>query len=215
VAPAANNYGVWADGVTGDESEQLLGRWLTRRQARDRVVLATKAGAKSAPGRGRSWPANAEGLAAPTVRAALEHSLRRLGTEHVDLFYAHIDDQATPLAETVGAFAGLIEQGKATVAGASNYRYPRLRQARDLAAARQLPPYRVLQQRHSYLRPGPGAACSAAATAARTGRCPPNTTTPAPPAAAPPSRRWLTTSASPATRSCWPGCWPRLRRSPR
>src|ERR1700761_9828251 len=48
----ANNYGVWADGRTGDESERLLGRWLTSRRARDRVVLATKAGAKAVPAPG-------------------------------------------------------------------------------------------------------------------------------------------------------------------
>jgi aryl-alcohol dehydrogenase-like predicted oxidoreductase len=108
----ANNYGVWAGGRTGDESERLPGRWLDRRRARDRVVLATKAGAKAVPARGPSWPANAEGLA---------------------------------------------DQGKAALAGASNYAVARLREARDLAAARGLPPYRVLQQRHSYLRPRPGA----------------------------------------------------------
>src|SRR6201996_3139221 len=153
----ANNYGVRAGGRTGDESERLLGRWLESRRARDRVVLATKAGARAIPARGPSWPANAEGLAAPTVRAALDDSLRRLGTDQVDLYYAHIDDRAAPLAETVAVFAELVGQGKAALAGASNHGAARLRQARDLAAAQGLPPYRVLQQRHSYLRPRPEA----------------------------------------------------------
>jgi aryl-alcohol dehydrogenase-like predicted oxidoreductase len=149
----SNNYACWVAGATGDESELVLGRWLADRRIRDQVVLATKVGARPSPERG----AAREGLAARTVRAGIEGSLRRLGTDYVDLYYAHIADPTTPPAETVAAFSALVTEGRATMVGCSNHPVDLLRQERSLAADAGLVPYRVIQQRHTYLRPRPGA----------------------------------------------------------
>ncbi|MDN3353152.1 aldo/keto reductase [Actinomadura sp. DC4] len=142
----ADNYACWEEGATGHESEQVLGRWLADRKLRDQVVLATKVGARPC-GTGR------EGLAARTVRSGIEGSLRRLGTDHVDLYYAHIADPGTPQEETVAAFSALVTEGRTRMLGCSNHSVGELRRARTLAADEGLAPYRVIQQRHSYLRP--------------------------------------------------------------
>ncbi|MFJ9413383.1 aldo/keto reductase [Streptomyces sp. NPDC101227] len=149
----ANNYACWVPGATGDESELLLGRWLRSRGAAGRTVLATKGGARPDPARGDRWPANAEGLAGPALRAALEGSLRRLGTDRVDLYYAAVDDRRVPLAETVEALAGLVLDGRAGALGVSNHPTWRLAEARRAAAGRGLPGFRAVQQRHTYLHP--------------------------------------------------------------
>ncbi|MBY8853190.1 aldo/keto reductase, partial [Saccharothrix sp. MB29] len=85
----ANNYVFW-DGGTGDESEEVVGRWLAARGNRDEVVVATKVGARPrTPGTGLE---NAEGLAGDVVRSAAEASLKRLGTDRIDLYYSHVED---------------------------------------------------------------------------------------------------------------------------
>ncbi len=153
----SNNYACWVTGATGDESELVLGRWLASRKIRDQVVLATKVGARPSPERGAAWPGNSEGLAARTVRTGIEASLRRLGTDHVDLHYAHIVDPGTPLEETVAAFSALVTEGRTRLVGGSNHPVGVLRRARSLASGAGLAPFRVIQQRHTYLRPRPGA----------------------------------------------------------
>jgi aryl-alcohol dehydrogenase-like predicted oxidoreductase len=153
----SNNYACWVEGATGDESEQVLGGWLADRKIRDQVVLATKVGARPSPERGAEWPGNSEGLAARTVQAGIEGSLRRLGTDHVDLYYAHIPDPDTPLEESVTTFSALVAKGQTGMVGCSNHPLDVLRRARDLAADEGLVPIRAIQQRHTYLRPRPGA----------------------------------------------------------
>lgn len=154
----SNNYACWVEGATGDESELVLGRWLADRKNRDQVVLATKVGARPpSPEQGATRPGNREGLATRTVRAGIEGSLRRLGTDYADLYYAHIADAGTPLEETVAAFSALVTEGQARMVGCSNHPVDLLRRARNLAADEGLVPYRVIQQRHTYLRPRPGA----------------------------------------------------------
>lgn len=146
----ANNYSSWAGG-TGDESELLLGRWLASRGVRDRVVLASKVGARP----GVTSPR--EGLSAEAIKAGIEGSLRRLGVDRIDLYYAHLDDPTTPLSETLQAFAGLVEAGVVGTLGCSNYRADRVASARALAKDRGWPGYRCVQQRYSYLTPRPDA----------------------------------------------------------
>ncbi|MEV5593757.1 aldo/keto reductase [Streptomyces sp. NPDC052496] len=153
----ADNYACWVPGATGDESELLLGRWLRSRGARDRTVLATKVGARPDPSRGPEWPANLAGLGEKAVRAGIDGSLRRLGTDRVDLYYAHVEDRGVPLEETVGALADLVRDGSVGVLGASNHATWRLAEARRIAGARDLPGFRAVQQRYTYLRPRPGA----------------------------------------------------------
>ncbi|WP_182906453.1 aldo/keto reductase [Microbispora sp. H13382] len=150
----ANNYPFWLEGATGDESEATIGRWLASRRNRDSVVISTKCGARPAVPGARTLDA-AEGLSAGVIRAAIEGSLRRLGTDHVDVYWAHVDDRSTPLEETVAAFDELVLAGKAKEVGASNHAVWRLERARSLAAARGGARYRHVQLRHSYLRPRP------------------------------------------------------------
>ncbi len=105
-----------ADMYAGGESEAILGRWMLARANRDWLVVATKVGMAS----------GLEGLAPATIRAAADGSLKRLQTEHIDLYYAHRDDPDTPLEETLGAFDELVRAGKVSHIGASNYGAPRL-----------------------------------------------------------------------------------------
>ncbi|MEK8169939.1 aldo/keto reductase [Streptomyces sp. M19] len=151
----ADNYSIWAPGGRGGESEALLGRWMRVRGRRDETVVATKVGALPDPARGPEWPANWQGLGAGTVRAGIENSLRRLGTDHVDVYYAHIEDPTVPMAETVGAFAALADEGLARVLGCSNHASTSVATARQYAADHGLARYSCVQQRYTYLRPRP------------------------------------------------------------
>lgn len=108
-----------ADVYQAGASERFIGEWVASRNNRDRLVIATKVGLLD----GRT------GLAPDTIRAACRESLERLGTDRIDLYYAHRDDPDTPLAETLGAFGELIEQGLVRHVAASNYQAPRLAEA--------------------------------------------------------------------------------------
>jgi aryl-alcohol dehydrogenase-like predicted oxidoreductase len=148
----ANAYDASWAGTQGGESEELLGRWRRSRGAGDEVVIATKLGARPlAPG--TSFTDNAEGLSAAVIRESSQRSRDRLGVDRLDLLYAHIDDPAVPLAETVQAFAALVAEGAVGLLGVSNHWAWRVERARNLAAAAGLPGYEVLQYQHSYLRP--------------------------------------------------------------
>ena len=134
----ADVYSRWAPGHSGGESETLIGQWLARSPGRrERIVLATKVGKEMGPGR--------IGLAKAYIRSAVEDSLRRLQTDHIDLYQSHDDDAGTPLEETLSAYAELIAAGKVRAIGASNFTAPRLAEA--LAASRNagLPRYECLQ----------------------------------------------------------------------
>jgi aryl-alcohol dehydrogenase-like predicted oxidoreductase len=148
----ADNYAFWVNGTQGGESEELLGRWRRSRDVGEEVVIATKLGARPlAPG--TSFTDNAEGLSARVIRESSERSLDRLGISRLDLLYAHIDDPAVPLGETVEAFAALVAEGTVGLLGVSNHWAWQVERARALAAAAGLPGYEVLQYQHSYLRP--------------------------------------------------------------
>jgi aryl-alcohol dehydrogenase-like predicted oxidoreductase len=127
------------------ESETVLGRWLRRGGNRERVFLATKVG--GAPG---------EDLSRAAILAAVDGSLRRLGTDHIDLYYAHVDHRSVALEETLEAFGELVAEGKVRHIGCSNYAAWRVERARSISDARRLPRYCCIQQRRSYLRPRPG-----------------------------------------------------------
>lgn len=156
VIDTANNYPFWVDGCTGDENELAIGRWLKARGNRDGVEISTKVGARPTVAGDRTLD-SAEGLSAKAIRSAVEDSLRRLGTDRIDVYWAHIEDRAVPLEETLGAFQELVEQGKVRELGASNLPAWRLERARSIAAGAGWSAYRHVQLRHSYLRPRPGA----------------------------------------------------------
>ena len=114
----ADVYSAWAPGHEGGESESVLGAWLAARGNRDSVVVATKAGAHP----------QHRGLSRKTVNAALDASLDRLQTGYVDLYYAHYDDEDTPIAEQVATFHDLVVSGRVRAVGLSNYAPQRMRE---------------------------------------------------------------------------------------
>ncbi|WP_159798033.1 aldo/keto reductase [Puerhibacterium puerhi] len=113
----ADSYSAWVPGNSGGESETLIGEWLEARRPAD-VVVATKV----------SQHPDFRGLSAPNVRAAAEASLKRLGVETIDLYYAHFDDESVPLAETVAAFGDLVRDGLVRYTAVSNYSAERIRE---------------------------------------------------------------------------------------
>ncbi len=113
----ADSYSAWAPGNSGGESETLIGEWLDARRPAD-LVVATKV----------SQHPDFRGLSAPNVRAAAEASLKRLGVEAIDLYYAHFDDESVPLAETVAAFGDLVRDGLVRYTAVSNYSAERIRE---------------------------------------------------------------------------------------
>lgn len=131
----ADVYAAWGPGLSGGESETIIGDWLARRGRRDDIVLMTKVA---------KW-SRRPGLSAANIQAAVDDSLRRLRTDHIDVYFAHEDDTRVPLEETLGAFTRLVESGKVRAIGASNYGADRLREALDVSAAQGLARYEVLQ----------------------------------------------------------------------
>src|ERR1700754_1814788 len=104
----ADVYPYWATGES--TSEMIIGEWLAERGNRDQIVLATKVGMLEGH----------KGLAPATIRTAVEDSLRRLRTDYIDLYWAHVDDQETPLVESLATFDELVREGKVRHVGASN-----------------------------------------------------------------------------------------------
>ena len=123
----ADVYSSWVPGHSGGESETIIGKWLRQSGKRNRVVLATKVGKPMGDGK--------KGLSPAYIREAVDASLKRLQTDHIDLYQSHDDDADTPLADTLGAFAELIQAGKVRAIGASNYSAPRLAEALDVGRA--------------------------------------------------------------------------------
>jgi aryl-alcohol dehydrogenase-like predicted oxidoreductase len=135
----ADMYSSWVPGNAGGESETILGRWMAARRNRGQMVIATKVG-KLAP---------LDNLSAKTIRTAAESSLRRLGTDHIDLYYAHADDPSIPLAETLGEFDALVRDGKVLHVAASNYTRPRLSEALALSKREGLARFEALQPHYN------------------------------------------------------------------
>lgn len=171
----ADCYAWWTSpDALGGESEAVLGRWFARTGKRDQVFLATKGTAQpvdvpglwadarpTGPG-GRPEPEWARarrefaGASRRALTEALNGSLRRLGTDYIDLYYIHVDDLATPLEETLETLAGFVHSGKVRHIGWSNVRTWRLERIRQLCAHNGWPAPVALQQQHSYLRTRPG-----------------------------------------------------------
>jgi aryl-alcohol dehydrogenase-like predicted oxidoreductase len=133
----ADTYSHWVPGNKGGESETIIGNWLRSRGGRDRMVIATKVGSATA-----SEPKN---ISKAHILKTAEESLRRLGTDYIDLYYTHYDDEKTPVGETLEAYDQLIRDGKVRYIGASNISPTRLRESLDFAAANSLPAYAALQ----------------------------------------------------------------------
>ncbi|HWC82792.1 MAG TPA: aldo/keto reductase [Pseudonocardiaceae bacterium] len=135
----ADSYMARVPGNSGGESETIIGRWLAARGNRERMVIATK---------GSRLPPN-EGLSAKAVRAAADASLRRLGVDTIDLYYAHFDDEVTPVAETMTAYDELVRAGKVRHVAASNVSIPRITESLEFAAANGTAPYVAIQPHYN------------------------------------------------------------------
>lgn len=137
----ANVYSVWIPGHQGGESETILGKWFAQSGKRDKVVLMTKVGFKMGDG--------SQGLRKEYILRSAEESLKRLGTDRIDLYQSHTDDEETPLEETLMAYDELIRSGKVRAIGASNYKGNRLAKAEEVAEAHNLPAYSTLQPEYN------------------------------------------------------------------
>jgi len=137
----ADMYSEWKPGNSGGESETIIGKWMQSRGNRHEMVIATKVAKLS----------TRPGLSPSNIKAALDDSLRRLQTDHIDLYYSHEDDEAVPLAETLSAYAELIEEGKVHVIGASNYSGSRLREAAEVSRSNNFPPYIAVQNQYNIM----------------------------------------------------------------
>ena len=151
----ANCYSFWVDPTGfGGQSETVLGRWLARRPgARDHVKISTKVGAE--PTMAGQFPETAEGLSAEAIKSGIEGSLQRLGTDHVELYWAHMPDPVTPLEDTVAGFDELVTAGTVGRLGCSNYAVWQVERARQIAQANGIAGFTAVQQHHTYLQPRP------------------------------------------------------------
>jgi len=132
----ADSYSRWKEGNHGGESETIIGNWMKQRGNRDKVIIATKVG--SDMGEGKSLKKN-------YIFKAVEDSLKRLQTDHIDLYQSHFDDLSTPVEETMDAYAELVKQGKVKAIGASNLSIERLKQSVEYSESKGLPRYETLQ----------------------------------------------------------------------
>ena len=137
----ADVYSAWVPGHKGGESETVIGEWLKQSGKRDEVLIATKVG--MLPGEGGAK------LAPARIAAACDASLKRLGTDHIDLYFAHQDDDAVAQDDYLAAFGKLVDAGKIRVVGASNFTAARLKSAVDLAKHDGLPRFHVLQPEYN------------------------------------------------------------------
>jgi len=137
----ADVYSSWVPGNQGGESETIIGEWLKSRGGRDRVVLITKVGMEMAPDR--------KGLSPAWIERAVEDSLRRLQTDHIDLYFSHIFDDTVPVEDTLRTYERLISAGKVRAIGASNHSAEQLASALKTAKDAGLPRYEVLQPHYN------------------------------------------------------------------
>lgn len=142
----ADVYSRWVPGHQGGESETILGKWFARSGKRDRLVLASKVGYEMGPEK--------KGLSKAYILQAVEASLARLQTDHIDLYQSHVDDLSTPFEETLEAYRQLIQQGKVRAIGASNISAERLEQAlsTNIASYQCVQPLYNLYDRCDYER---------------------------------------------------------------
>ncbi|MGW1196173.1 aldo/keto reductase [Streptomyces sp. NPDC002536] len=136
----ADVYSVWAPGNQGGESETIIGNWLAARGNRDDVVIATKVGA------GIPEP---RGLSADAIKSGVEDSLRRLRTDHIDLYYTHYDDLSVPVEEFLTALDALVKEGKVREIAASNITADRLTEALNFSEANGIAKYVAIQPHYN------------------------------------------------------------------
>ncbi|MFE0803690.1 aldo/keto reductase [Streptomyces sp. NPDC058812] len=135
----ADSYSAWVDGNSGGESETVIGKWLASRGNRGDVVLATKV----------SQHPEYPGLSAANIKSAADASLRRLGTDHIDLYYTHFDKPEVPVEEIIGALDELVKAGKVRHIAASNISAERLAESLAFSDREGLARYVALQPHYN------------------------------------------------------------------
>jgi aryl-alcohol dehydrogenase-like predicted oxidoreductase len=136
----ADVYSEWKEGNEGGESESIIGRWM-QGQDRSKLVIATKV----------SLWSKRPGLRPENIIAACNDSLKRLQTDYIDLYYSHKDDSTVPMAEILGAYQQLINEGKVRYIAASQHTGARLQEALNISASEGLPQYIALQDRYNLM----------------------------------------------------------------
>lgn len=139
----ADIYSYWVDGGEGGQSETIIGKWMKSRSNRDDIVLATKVGGKSGT--------HPEDVSKKHILGAVDKSLQRLQTDHIDLYYTHFDDEKTPVEETLQAYDEIIKAGKVRYIAASNLSPERIRASMEAAKKHNLPEYKALQPHYNLL----------------------------------------------------------------
>jgi len=137
----ADVYSEWKDGNVGGESETIIGKWQRARKNREKIVIATKV----------SMLSTRKGLSAANIAAACDDSLRRLQSDYIDIYYAHVDDPDVPQEETLAAFNELVLAGKVRYIAASQHKPDRLRSALEISKRENYASYIGLQDHYNLM----------------------------------------------------------------
>ncbi len=138
----ADTYSWWVNGV-GGQSEEIIGQWLKARNNRSDIVLATKVGSETKE--------HGFDISKKHILKSVDESLKRLGTDYIDLYYTHFDDHKTPIEETLSAYDEIIKAGKVRYIAASNLSADRLVESLQVAKKNNLPAYVALQPHYNLL----------------------------------------------------------------
>lgn len=142
---SANKYASWIHGFAGGESETLIGKWMKQKGNREKMFITSKVGFP--------YGSIPRSLSRSVIISECEKSLKRLGTDTIDLYFAHAFDENTPTEETMEAFYHLSKSGKIKYAGASNYYGWQLSEANKVAQTTGWNGFCSLQQRHTCFEP--------------------------------------------------------------
>ena len=137
----ADMYSQWAPGHIGGESETIIGNWMKKRSNRSQMIIATKVGKLDTK----------PGLSPSNIISACEDSLKRLGSDYIDIYYSHQDDLDTPIEQSLGAYDSLIKSGKVRYIAASNFTPERLQESLDISKELNLASYIASQDQYNLM----------------------------------------------------------------
>ena len=137
----ADMYSQWAPGHIGGESETIIGNWMKKRGNRSQMIIATKVGKLDTK----------PGLSPSNIISACEDSLKRLGSDYIDIYYSHQDDLDTPIEQSLGAYDSLIKSGKVRYIAASNFTHERLQESLDISKELNLASYIASQDQYNLM----------------------------------------------------------------
>lgn len=136
----ADTYAWWVNGV-GGQSETIIGKWLKERRNRKDIVIATKVGSETKE--------HGFDVSKKHILKSVDESLQRLGTDYIDLYYTHFDDNITPIEETLSAYDEIVKAGKVRYIAASNVSPERLIESFEVAEKNNFPKYVALQPHYN------------------------------------------------------------------